>query len=214
MAIIWTGCSVERDHKLLSFFFDGVPDPSLVKTSADALQFAKATGGTVYAHPPFANNKCWECHQNLSGEEARQVRPDICFKCHATIASEHAKMHGAVAAGACVYCHSPHESTIKHLLKSTAPKLCLQCHSKVSFGNPPAPVHQDLNRDCLECHSGHGGPERFFLRDGWMNVVPQPNATPNPADAKPPSAEPAPAQPSGSPSDPSPPSPVASPPGT
>lgn len=185
-ALAWVGCSVERDYKMLSLFFDGVPDPSVIRSNADAIRFAKETGGTVYVHPPFANNQCGECHKDLSGEMARKVDPTLCFRCHEAAANEHPKMHGAVSAGACVFCHSPHESTVKHLLRDHAPKICIQCHTAKSFGDPPAPVHADMNRDCLECHFGHGGPERFFLRPGWLETMPgQPQAIPDGAEPGP-----------------------------
>lgn len=181
---MWTGCSVERDYKLLSIFFDGVPDPTIVRSNADAIRFAKETGGKVYAHPPFANNQCSECHKDLSGEMARKVDPQLCFRCHEAAANEFPKMHGAVSAGACVFCHSPHESTIPHLLRERAPRICMQCHTAASFGSPPAPVHADLARDCLDCHFGHGGQERFFLRDGWLDRV-QPANSPSNATSPP-----------------------------
>jgi predicted CXXCH cytochrome family protein len=190
VALIWIGCSVEKDYKVLSFFFDGVPDPTIVRSNADAIRFAKETGGTVYTHAPFANNQCGECHKDLSGETARKVDPTLCFRCHESTANEYPKMHGAVSGGACVFCHSPHESTIKHLLRSRAPGICVQCHEAKSFGNPRAPVHQDLARDCLECHYAHGGPERFFLRDGWFESMPQQPAADGPSPPSPPSEPP------------------------
>lgn len=190
-AVLWTGCSVEKDYKVLSFFFDGVPDPTIVRSNADALRLAKETGGKVYAHKPFANNQCGECHKDLSGEGARNVNPAICFRCHEALGNEYPKMHGAVSAGACVFCHSPHESVIEHLLREHPPSICLQCHTQKSFGDPPAPVHADMKRDCLDCHFGHGGPERFFLRPGWLESTPatapapgSPNAAPDPTSAE------------------------------
>ncbi len=182
LALAWAGCSVERDYKILSFFFDGVPDPSLVKTNADAVRFAKETGGKVYTHNPYANNKCGECHTNLAGEQAREVNAEVCLRCHTAVTNEYAKMHGAVAAGACIYCHTPHESTIEHLLRSNSPDLCTQCHAVATFGNPPSGPHADMKRRCLDCHYGHGGPERYFLRPGWdgTGTAAPPTPTPTP----------------------------------
>jgi hypothetical protein len=29
---------------------------------------------------------------------------------------------------------------------------------------PQPPEHVDLDRDCLDCHQGHGGQQRYFLK--------------------------------------------------
>ena len=163
-ALSWLGCSVEKHYNVLSFFFDGVPDPRVVSASADAVFIAKQTGGVYYVHEPYAREGCAECHgDSPGGIMVSTVDPAVCLKCHASVTDAHRVMHGPVAANACLWCHAPHESTIKPLLRTTAPQLCSQCHGPNMMGDPTSPVHADLSRDCLECHKGHGGADRFFL---------------------------------------------------
>jgi predicted CXXCH cytochrome family protein len=114
--------------------------------------------------------RCGECH----GEQARygiftagfsKLDASVCLKCHGGVLEEHPLLHGPVAAGACLWCHQPHESPQPSLLVSATPALCLQCHHFQLLEAPAVPHHQDLDRDCLDCHLGHGGAQRYFLRD-------------------------------------------------
>ncbi len=92
-----------------------------------------------------------------------KVESTVCLKCHAEVPKQHPIMHGPVVANACLWCHAPHESTIQPLLKSRAPELCLQCHGLEMTNLPQPPEHDDLQRDCLECHRAHGGEDPYFL---------------------------------------------------
>lgn len=170
------GCSVQKHYDLLSFFFDGVPDPRLVASGADAVRFAKETGGVFYTHLPYAQEQCGACHTDLSGESITSVDSAVCLKCHASVVDAYPMMHGPVAAGACLFCHAPHESTIAPLIRVAGPQLCSQCHGPTFMGAPTSPVHADLQRDCRDCHGGHGGSARYFLVD-------KPAAPPAGADA-------------------------------
>jgi predicted CXXCH cytochrome family protein len=165
LAVIATGCSIEKNYKLLSFFFDGVPDPTLVASGADAVRFARETGGVVFTHLPYAQEQCAECHTDPAGENLTKVDNRVCLKCHAGVNDEYPQMHGPVAAVACLMCHAPHESTVKPLLRTAGPSLCTQCHGPRFMGTPTSPVHADMQRDCLDCHRGHGGAARYFLHD-------------------------------------------------
>jgi len=89
----------------------------------------------------------------------------VCQKCHAAVLDSHPRMHGPVAAGACLMCHAQHESTVKNLLRVVPPARCTQCHGPKFIGTPKSPVHADMTRDCRDCHSGHGGDARYFLHD-------------------------------------------------
>ncbi|MBX3373014.1 MAG: hypothetical protein KF817_04210 [Phycisphaeraceae bacterium] len=163
--VLWGSCSVERHYALLSMFFDGVPDPALLRQSEDALALARRTGGEIFAHAPYAQGQCGDCHSGGAGRMLTQVEPTVCLKCHEGVRSEHRYMHGPVVADACVWCHAPHESTIARLLRVPSQQLCQQCHS-TSLGRRRTEIveHRDPARDCLDCHSGHGGERRAYLR--------------------------------------------------
>lgn len=167
LAALWTGCTVtESNYKVLSYFFDGVPDPN-----APALPAGVALGEqdlrrspTYIAHKPYAEDNCAECHKS----RFRLTMNDsaICMKCHAEEVSKHPRMHGPVAAGACLWCHSPHESAHAYLMRDRDRPVCMQCHSQEMLTTQRVPEHADEARGCLECHYGHGGPGAMFLRSG------------------------------------------------
>lgn len=85
-----------------------------------------------------------------------------CLKCHKQVTTEHPKMHGPVALAACEWCHAPHESSEKWLLKDSPVKVCGQCHDQNLLS--PVPVQHTDGSNCLTCHAGHGGTARYFLK--------------------------------------------------
>lgn len=167
----WTGCSVEENYETLSFFFDGVPDPNapsrVIRSGGDNVQLA-----IVSQHSAFEERRCEECHAD-SGEFGfvvsgfGELSSETCMKCHMDVFDEHDTLHGPVAQNECLWCHDPHESVHPHLMRSASPPLCLGCHSLELRDGPLIPEHEDLDRDCLDCHSGHGGPDTRFLKPGW-----------------------------------------------
>ena len=156
----WLGCSVENDYELLSFFFDGVPEPGSFEAGGGFL----GGGKTIYQHEPYATDSCLECHPNPSQMQLSRDDSTICLKCHEDIPEQYPFMHGAVIGNACLWCHDPHISTIASLLREPSPALCTQCHEQ---GKLSAPVTEHANADtnCLSCHFGHGGDDAWFLRD-------------------------------------------------
>jgi predicted CXXCH cytochrome family protein len=74
-----------------------------------------------------------------------------------------------VAANECLWCHEAHESTNRYLLVLESPDTCLACHRFEILGPRQPPEHDDPGRDCLECHHGHGGQVKYFLkpREDW-----------------------------------------------
>ena len=103
-----SGCSQEKKHKVLTFFFTGVPP--LEDEQEDELEGDKSaqapkqppTTVAVYTHPVTAANLCNECHQTagnfaLFGGRTRTAsfqkgamspgplvvdRKELCIKCH------------------------------------------------------------------------------------------------------------------------------------
>ena len=127
-SILLIGCSdPQKRYQVLSFFFDGVPDPNAPQKHST--KAASNGRGRTFVHKPFADNLCNTCHSNSTDIFARaQVRGDICLDCHSNIPTEHAVMHGPVAKDLGSFCHAAHQSVNEHLLKTPVPKVCTQCH--------------------------------------------------------------------------------------
>jgi predicted CXXCH cytochrome family protein len=175
------GCSSpEQRYKTLSYFFDGVPDPDKRAVQSHA---TTTTGegqvllaAIVSTHKPYAEQKCDTCHRTATGaiqefEEAYK----LCNSCHKDVPNKLPRMHGPVAVGDCKWCHTAHESPQPHLLNNTPIKVCTGCHDTQLLGSKP-PEHNDGKTSCLQCHFGHGGKDRHFLK---------PNATPQWPTSKP-----------------------------
>ncbi len=159
----WPGCTVTRkNYTALSFFLDGVPNPDAPVGSVDPATGAIVAAATASIHPPYAQELCAECHKS----RLRMSRNDsgICGGCHTGQSTQHERMHGPVAAGACLWCHNPHESSQRFLLRENDRALCSKCHVPSLLNAVRVPEHADTARACLECHVGHGGPKAFLLR--------------------------------------------------
>lgn len=163
-ATYWLSCSVQKHYEVLSFFFDGVPDPNAPMVGSGP-RAARAAGLTYFAHQPYVENACHECHEDPSNVFGGRSDSSVCLKCHTDVVQQYPVMHGPVAAVACLYCHKPHESTLPNLLRSEAPQLCRQCHVPGLLGAPQRPDHVQMEEACLDCHFGHGGRQRYFLRN-------------------------------------------------
>jgi predicted CXXCH cytochrome family protein len=160
---LWMGCSVQKNYRMLSFFFDGVPNPNALPiTGAAGGPGAMQASATYVAHKPYVEGKCDDCHQ--ARFQLGKADSGICLKCHAGKPTEHPTMHGPVAASACLWCHVPHESAFASLLKAEPRKVCSQCHDSTMLSVDRVPAHAEAGRSCLECHTGHGGEARYFLR--------------------------------------------------
>ena len=158
------GCSVtEKNYELLKFFFDGVPNPSALPMMAESGNPAAIRQSPTYvAHRPFIDNQCDACHRSRFTQEA--ITSDVCYKCHDGVPNEYPIMHGPVSAGACLWCHVPHESAYASLLKAKPRVVCTQCHEPALLDAERVPAHADDSVSCLECHNGHGGQQRAMLR--------------------------------------------------
>lgn len=185
LAALVTGCGTPRErYRVLSVFFDGVPNPDAPKTrnTTDATGATRViTAAIVSQHKPFINNECAACHRTNAGEiQDFSEAYKACVKCHTKISNSLPLMHGPVAREACKYCHAPHESTQPHLLKDDPVKVCTQCHDQQLLWDKP-PQHLDGTTSCLDCHYGHGGRARYFIKPS--PGAPPPAASPTPATA-------------------------------
>ena len=69
VSITLIGCAdPQKRYEVLSFFFDGVPDPTAPKKQSSRLG---GSGRRTVVHKPFADNLCNSCHQNTSDIFAR-----------------------------------------------------------------------------------------------------------------------------------------------
>ncbi len=158
------GCSVEKNYALLSFFFDGVPNPNAMPVLAASGDPAAMRASPTYTvHPPYLENRCVECHGRAFSTSG--VDSGVCLKCHEGVRDAYAYMHGPVAFGACLMCHVPHESAYPALLKSEPIEVCGQCHGPGMLDSERVPEHADGSASCLDCHFGHGGGARYMLRE-------------------------------------------------
>jgi predicted CXXCH cytochrome family protein len=169
---LWTGCTTQKNYKVLSFFFDGVPDPNAPKLAPGQMLMGRQPGGApiiIYGHKPYQDQNCDACHASGIGTvlrpESLNISSTVCLKCHGKIPSEFPVMHGPVATVECLWCHTPHEADTKALLKAHSPDVCLQCHSRELL-DPNPPEHMVATASCLDCHFAHGATKHGLLRAG------------------------------------------------
>jgi predicted CXXCH cytochrome family protein len=175
-AVAWSGCSIEKNYALLSFFFDGVPAPGAgYGVPGPGGPEPPAVLAIVSAHTAYTQERCAECHGEtaafgLVAKGFGGLGSDSCLPCHSDDLNTTLWVHGPVAQGECLWCHRAHESAYPYLLVKPSPDLCLDCHRFELTGRPQPPEHEDLKRDCLDCHVGHRAEDRYLLRprDEWQ----------------------------------------------
>jgi predicted CXXCH cytochrome family protein len=163
------GCS----HKVLTVFFDGVPDKNDSINLADKQTGKKADSTLIRElaanevasknkeHPPYARKKCELCHDPNRNGKLLEPQPGLCYQCHDAFEAKFE--HGPVVSGNCTSCHSPHKSDNPKLLLRTGQALCLKCHDSGRLMT--APEHEKVaDSSCTICHNPHGGNKRYFLK--------------------------------------------------
>lgn len=186
-ALALAACSATTRYEVLSFFFDGVPDPNAPPPVAEAAPAARQTYEPAMPdpstlpkmHQPYAERRCDACHKSQIDRKQRQPGSfnvqdaaalrlpleQLCVSCHQPTQQRY--QHAPAVVGDCSRCHLPHSSPNQHLLKTpTSNPLCLECHDASTM------LSQDRHaafgdRDCAECHDPHAADARFFLRSGW-----------------------------------------------
>lgn len=172
-ALVWCGCSVERNYDILNFFFDGVPEPM----TSEVVSAPVGPGGQVRSstptpgsrHAAYVERRCADCHGDRASfgfqtSGFSDLDDAVCLECHDDVRDAMPYMHGPVEVGVCLICHDPHISQWPALLNAPTPDLCVQCHEPALLDRSAGSPHEDPSRDCLDCHLGHGGSDSGMLR--------------------------------------------------
>ncbi len=191
--LLLSSCSKEQRHRVLAFFFEGVPSldgsdsrnafRTSTWTNVDAVQARVKKGRGVTgssqargsSHEPVRD--CERCHgRRTSGGKRGLVEPvpDLCYSCHEKHGEKGKYVHGPVGVGECLYCHDPHQSGYVNLQKMGQPDLCFQCHSEQSMDTIPG-HHIAKESICTECHDLHRTDVRVPLKNN-VNLQNDPNS--------------------------------------
>ena len=157
------GCSAANHHRVLSIFFDGVPDPApAVAATAPAVQ---ASLGRQLVRPgehgPYAAKLCSACHNSKATNALVVPAEQLCVRCHDFGAMKE-YVHGPLASGGCLVCHDPHRSANRFLLVSASDGFCLKCHDRA--GLSAVAGHGGESADCTACHEAHMSDRKYLLR--------------------------------------------------
>lgn len=173
---IGLACSTaEQKHRVLTFFFDGVPplggsaaqpDAGVNEAADDAskLSMRRPAPKPFTVHKPFAEKQCNRCHETAVSNRLKMAREELCWDCHLSEDFSGPFVHGPAGAGLCAACHSPHRSPNEHLLLKPGSKICDRCHNEETF--LAIDQHrQERGDNCLQCHDPHAADRAYLVRD-------------------------------------------------
>ncbi len=172
---LWLGCSRQTRHRVLSFFFDGVPpleeassaalEDSLRQQEADAGVKTDTTASQQPAwsfHPALEENECATCHDPDQSYRLLAEPEELCLTCHDD-KTDAENVHPPVEMGECLECHNPHGTRNPHFLVKVGQALCFQCHDADEVKS--SETHEGIEDEaCYDCHDPHGGDGEYFLR--------------------------------------------------
>lgn len=188
LASLGSACTPQKRYRVLSTFFDGVPDPDAparevtapeeIDPAAIARQRREANSQPVfYKHRPVAERRCNLCHNiprigsrrrsfgeiGPSGNFLRKSINELCFDCHRL---DQPFQHGPAATGDCTICHITHGTPFPHMVRVAEPRtLCIQCHDLA--GLRERGLHEqpeDIEAECTHCHNPHQSTRRAFIK--------------------------------------------------
>jgi predicted CXXCH cytochrome family protein len=96
-----------------------------------------------------------------------------CLKCHKKTSKETTLkyQHKPFAKGNCSYCHNPHTSSYKWLLKEDTNNLCLSCHNSLRESIKKGIVHGAIGKEtCIECHEPHASQLPNLMKEKETNL--------------------------------------------
>jgi len=165
-AALVCGCNTTKSHQILSFFFDGVPEPgkSPVKPGAKTGRKGAGAGAEPASkyreHGPYAAKECGSCHKKATSSLVMPI-DELCFQCH-SIDVRKRFLHGPLATGGCKVCHAPHVSMHPFLLISEPKEFCLHCHDRDAIVASDA--HKGVEAQCTTCHDAHSSDSAYLLK--------------------------------------------------
>jgi predicted CXXCH cytochrome family protein len=173
LVLFFISCNEIEQHKALTFFFDGVPPLGQEGLQAELLETSTPelaqTGQTPVWYVHEARKDCSNCHgkriQRGFSSQPRLIAPipKLCYNCHADFTTSAPFVHGPVAVGQCLFCHNPHKSQIKYLLRKPEPELCYQCHDENTIELIAAHLPKQLS-ECTVCHDPHSSSNKSLLK--------------------------------------------------
>lgn len=174
LLMLIAACSPHKRFNVLSFFFDGVPNPEdsvnsvladtilLANLDIDSMNYELTMAPTMNYHKPYQERKCMDCHDKNAVGELINKEPQLCYSCHDNFNTKYEKLHGPVDFGFCLVCHEPHMSENRKLQKVSGNALCFPCH--VSYEVKQPDTHVEIGDAlCNKCHNPHGETPRVKL---------------------------------------------------
>ena len=165
VAGLCVGCDATSRHKVLTFFFDGVPP---LREGAAQAELPSGPAIPVPARPasfqehgPYAAKMCNACHGEGMGNALVVPANQLCARCH-DLKLDKTYLHGPLASGGCLVCHDPHSSRYRPLLVSESDDFCFHCHDREAVANNEA--HGDIREPCTTCHDAHMSDKKYLLK--------------------------------------------------
>ncbi len=175
-AALAAACSQKSVHRVLVFFYDGVPplETELGEPDADIEELiqsenvvpaaAEPAEPTIYLHPAYKESRCEACHVSEGGGLLKTAREGLCLSCHEHRENPPKKeyTHAPVATRDCLACHTYHKSRYPKLLLADAQTVCFYCHQTENLITDKH--HETIDKErCVDCHDAHGGDDPFYL---------------------------------------------------
>jgi predicted CXXCH cytochrome family protein len=163
-AALTAACDATTRHKVLTYFFDGVPplESAAPPTAPGQPSLSAAsTALSVQEHGPYAAKLCAACHSESLGNTLVAPADQLCQRCH-ELKMDARYVHGPLASGGCLVCHDPHSSRTRPLLVSEPEGFCFHCHDRETV--LAIPGHGNLQQSCTECHDAHMSNSRYLLK--------------------------------------------------
>jgi predicted CXXCH cytochrome family protein len=162
-------CSAGTRHRVLSFFFDGVPEPGATAAPEPTMARLMTTPGPgedsalereihwTSVHEPYAQGACEACHRGEITEAVVALNDVQCLRCHSSEVRSETWDHAPAALGLCSLCHVAHVSMHPALQSQAQPALCITCHADPTLMTT-VEAHRGLGEQrCTACHDPHRG---------------------------------------------------------
>ncbi|NQT50556.1 hypothetical protein HQ576_00810 [bacterium] len=174
-AVLLLSCTPDEKHRLLTFFFDGVPPLHPVAKAAAKGKGPKGKSKPAEhpsrprevwsEHAPSRDKRsCGQCHDRKASFALLRPASELCLPCHQKETRQYPRMHGPVAVGQCNLCHDAHRAPRKHLVRAAVQGLCFQCHERTTEGEPTRGCTRASDKAaCTTCHNPHGGTQPYYL---------------------------------------------------